>query len=292
MISAIIQGLLMGSVYGLIALGLTLIFGIMRVINFAHGTLLMVAMFISYFSVTFLGLHPYVSLIIVAPAMFALGYLINHFLIAPVLAKEGNVREPVSALLLTAGLMIIFENVMLSVGGANYKKINVDFGGSMELGSVIIPYDRFYAFILAFIATAIFYWFLMKTEMGRAIRALGQDRNAARLMGINTKKTFSIAFGIGMVLLSVAAVALLPFYTLHPALINEVFGVTAFIVVVLGGLGSIPGALIGGLLIGTIQSVATMYVPSTMAQMIVFAFFLVFLFIRPAGIFGSQADAV
>lgn len=282
----------MGSVYGLIALGLTLIFGIMRVINFAHGALLMVAMFISYFSVTYFGLHPYLSLILVAPTMFIIGYSINHFLIAPVLEKESNVREPVSALLLTAGLMIILENLMLTVGGADYKKINVDFGGSMELGSVIIPYDRFYAFLLALIATIIFYWFLMRTEVGRAIRALGQDRNAARLMGINTKRIFSIAFGIGMVLLSVAAVALIPFYTLHPALINEVFGVLAFMVVVLGGLGSIPGALIGGLLIGTVQSVATMFVPSTMAQMIVFAFFLVFLFIRPAGIFGFKADSV
>lgn len=282
----------MGSVYGLIALGLTLIFGIMRVINFAHGALLMVAMFISYFSVTYLDLHPYLSLILVAPTMFIIGYSINHFLIAPVLEKEGNAREPVSALLLTAGLMIILENLMLTVGGADYKKINVDFGGSMELGPVIIPYDRFYAFLLALIATLVFYWFLMRTEVGRAIRALGQDRNAARLMGINTKRIFSIAFGIGMVLLSVAAVALIPFYTLHPALINEVFGVLAFMVVVLGGLGSIPGALIGGLLIGTVQSVATMFVPSTMAQMIVFAFFLVFLFIRPAGIFGSKADAV
>jgi branched-chain amino acid transport system permease protein len=291
MLTAIIQGLLMGSVFGLIALGLTLIFGIMRVINFAHGALLMISMYLCYFSVTFLGLHPYLSLIIVGPAMFILGYGINHFLIAPVLAKEADVREPVSALLLTAGLMIVLENAMLTIGGTDYKKINVDFGGSLELGSVIIPYDRLYAFIMAFVASALFYLFLQKTETGRAIRAIGQDRNAAKLMGINIKKTFSIAFGIGMVLLGVAGVAILPFYSLHPTLINQVFGTLAFIVVVLGGMGSIPGALIGGLIIGVIQSVSSLYMSSTLAQMMVYAFFLVFLFIRPGGIFGSASDA-
>jgi branched-chain amino acid transport system permease protein len=291
MLTAIIQGLLMGSVYGLIALGLTLIFGIMRVINFAHGALLMISMYLAYFSVTTLGLHPYLSLIVVAPVMFILGYLINHFLIAPILAKESDVREPVSALLLTASLMIVLENIMLSIGGTDYKTINVDFGGSLELGSVIIPYNRLFAFILAVIASVLFYLFLMKTETGRAIRALGQDRNAARLMGINTKKTFSVAFGIGMVLLGVAGVAILPFYSLHPTLINQVFGTLAFIVVVLGGMGSIPGALIGGLIIGIVQSVSALYMTSTMAQVMVYAFFLLFLFIRPAGIFGSPNDA-
>jgi len=290
MLTAIVQGLLMGSVYGLIALGLTLIFGIMRVINFSHGALLMVSMYISYFSVTVLGLHPYLSLIVVAPFMFILGYLINQFLIAPVLAKEVDVREPVSALLLTAGLMTVLENLMLTIGGTDYKKITVDFGPSLEFANVIVPLDRLSAFILAFIASGLFYWFLMKTEIGRAIRALGQDRNAAKLMGINSKRTFSIAFGIGMVLLGVAGVAILPFYSLHPILINKVFGTLAFVVVVLGGMGSIPGAIIGGLIIGIVQSVSTLYVSNTMAQVIVYAFFLVFLFIRPSGIFGFKYD--
>jgi branched-chain amino acid transport system permease protein len=290
MLSAIIQGLLMGSVYGLIALGLTLIFGIMRVINFAHGALLMIAMYISYFSITTLGLHPYASLLIVTPVMFVIGYAINHFLIGPVLAKESDVREPVSALLLTAGLMIVLENVMLTIGGTDYKSISMKFGESIKFADVIVPLDRFYAFILAFVSSGLFYWFLMKTETGRAIRALGQDRNAAKLMGINTKQTFSIAFGIGMVLLGVAGVAILPFYSLHPILINKVFGTLAFIVVVLGGMGSIPGALLGGLIIGIIQSVSSLYLSNTLAQVIVFAFFLIFLFIRPSGIFGSRND--
>ncbi|GBF12565.1 branched-chain amino acid ABC transporter permease [Tepidibacillus sp. HK-1] len=291
MLTAIVQGLLMGSVYGLIALGLTLIFGIMRVINFAHGALLMISMYISYFSVTILGLHPYISLIIVAPVIFILGFLINHYLIAPVLAKEADVREPVSALLLTAGLMILLENLMLSIGGTDYKTIKVSFGASLEFADVIIPMDRLYAFFLAFISSGLFYWFLMKTEIGRAIRALGQDRNAAKLMGINSKKIFSIAFGVGMVLLGVAGVAILPFYSLHPILINKVFGTLAFVVVVLGGMGSIPGAIIGGLIIGVVQSVSTLYVSNTMAQVIVFAFFLIFLFIRPSGIFGFKYDS-
>lgn len=290
MFSAVVQGLLMGSVYGLIALGLTLIFGIMRVINFAHGALLMVSMFISYYCVTLLGMHPYLSLIIVIPAMFVLGYFLNHFFINPVLKKEADVREPIGALLLTAGLMIIFENGFMGLFGTDYKKINPEFANdSFQIGSAIITMPRFYAFIVAVIVTIIFYILLYKTEIGRTIRAVGQDRNAARLMGINVEKTFNIAFGIGMALLGIAGTVLLPFYTLHPT-VGNVFGIMAFVTVVLGGLGSIPGAIIGGLIIGVVESVSSLFVQYTLSPMIVLYGFLLFLFFRPSGLFGSPHD--
>lgn len=290
MLSALVQGILMGSVYGLIALGLTLIFGIMRIINFAHGAFLMVAMFLSYFTVTKLGFHPYLTLIIVVPSMFLIGYITNKFLIQPVLKKEENVREPIGALLLTAGLMIVLENGFLSIFGGDYKAIQTSFSQeSIVLGSIIITLPKLYAFLLCIVVTAIFYYFLQKTEIGRKIRAVGQDRNAAVLMGINVEKTFNIAFGVGLALLGTAGVAILPFFNLHPST-GEVFGITAFVTVVLGGLGSIPGAIIGGLLIGIVESVSSVFVQYTLSPMIVLYAFLIFLFFRPSGLFGSPHD--
>jgi branched-chain amino acid transport system permease protein len=290
MVSAIIQGILIGSVYGLIALGLTLIFGIMKVINFAHGTFLMFSMFIVYYCVTMLGVHPYISLIIVVPTMFILGYIVNKFLVQPVLKKEADTREPIGALLLTAALSIVLENGSLGVFGTDFKTIQTSFAQeSIELGPVIMTLPKLYAFVLCAIVTFLFYLFLNKSEMGRKIRAVGQNRNAARLMGINVEKTFNISFAVGMALLGAAAVALIPFYNIHPS-VGASFNTMAFVTVVLGGLGSIPGAIVGGLLIGIVESVSTLFVQSTLAPMIVFYGFLVFLFFKPSGLLGSRNE--
>lgn len=212
MSQALVHGILMGSVYGLIALGLTLIFGIMKVINFGHGSFLMIAMFLSYFGITSLGLHPYVSLLIVVPAMFLIGYGVNKFLVQPVLNKEADVREPVGALLLTASVSIVLDNGILATFGGDYRTIKTSFSdATVTFLGVTNGLSRVYAFVLCIIVTAIFYWIMNKTEIGRQIRAVGQDRNAAKLMGINIGKTFNIAFGMGMALLGTAGVALLPF---------------------------------------------------------------------------------
>lgn len=291
MLSALVQGILMGSVYGLIALGLTLIFGIMRVINFAHGAFLMMAMFVSYLGVTVFALNPYLTLIIVIPAMFFTGYAVNKFLLHPILRKETDVREPIGALLLTAALSVVLENGFLAIFGSDYKVIHTGFSNkSVDIGSVIMPMPRLYAFVLAIVGTILFYIILHRTELGRKIRAVGQDRNAARLMGIDVEKTYNIAFGIGLAISGTAGVALLPFYNLHPT-IGSIFGIKAFVTVVLGGLGSIPGAIIGGLLIGIVESVSTLFVQNTLSPMIVLYAFLLFLFFRPSGLFGSPYDS-
>jgi Branched-chain amino acid ABC-type transport system, permease components len=286
----LVEGILMGSIYGLIALGLTLIFGVMRIINFAHGALLMVSMFIGFECVKAFGINPYVTLIFVVPAMFVIGYLTNFLLVQPVLKKEADVREPIGALVLTFGFGVIIENSFLAIFGPNYKSIHSSFSEkTMEIGSVIIAMPKVYAFLLATVVTVLFYLFLQKTDLGRNIRAVGQDRNTARLMGINVERTFSIAFGIGLAILGTAGVVLLPFYNLHPSM-GGIFSVKAFVTVLLGGLGSIPGAIIGGLLIGIVESVSTAFVQSTLAPMVVLYAFLVFLFFRPAGLFGSRHD--
>ncbi len=290
MLSLLVQGILIGSIYGLIALGLTLIFGIMRVINFAHGTLLMVSMFISLMCVTKLGLSPYLTLVVVVPAMFAIGYLLNWGLIQRVLDKESDVREPIGALVLTFGLSVLIENVFLAIFGPNYHSIKAPFASeTLELGSVIIPLPKLYAFCLAAVVTVLFYIFLQKSELGRVIRAVGQSRNTAQLMGVNVARVFNISFGIGLAVLGTAGVALVPFYNVHPS-IGSIFGIKAFLTVLLGGLGSIPGAIVGGLLIGIVESVCTLYVPSTLSSVVVLYAFLIFLFVRPAGLFGSRHD--
>jgi len=287
----LVEGVLMGSIFGLIALGLTLIFGVMRIINFAHGALLMVSMFIGFECVGRLGINPYATLLFVVPGMFAIGYLTNFLLMQPVLKKEADVREPIGALVLTFGFGVIIENSFLAIFGPNYKSIQSSFSEkTMEMGSVIIAVPKVYAFLIATVVTVLFYLFLQKTDLGRNIRAVGQDRNTARLMGINVERTFSIAFGIGTAILGTAGVALLPFYNLHPSM-GGIFSVKAFVTVLLGGLGSIPGAIIGGLLIGIVESVSTAFVQSTLAPMVVLYAFLVFLFFRPAGLFGSRHDS-
>jgi branched-chain amino acid transport system permease protein len=280
----------MGSIYGLIALGLTLIFGIMKIINFAQGAFLMLSMMLSYWLWAATGLSPYILIFIVAPIMFVVGYVCELFMIKPVLDAQKDVREPVSVLLLTAALAIVLENLCLMVFGADYVMVKTSFSDvTLALGPITVSAARFYGLIIALVTSGAFYMFLQYTQTGRNLRATGQDRNAASLMGINITKTYAIAFGIGSALLSVAALALIPFYYVHPS-VGAVFMTKAFIVVVLGGLGSVPGALLGGIIIGLIESIAAQYITATLTVMLVYAVFLVVLFVKPTGIFGSPYD--
>jgi branched-chain amino acid transport system permease protein len=280
----------MGGVYGLIALGLTLIFGIMRIINFAHGALLMLSMLVGYWVWLATGLNPYLLIVVVAPIMFGVGYVLQRGLIKPVLDSEKDVREPTSILLLTAGLAVVLENLALMVFGADYVMAKTSFSTStVALGPVTVSAARFYALILTLFIAAIFFAVMKYTELGRTLRATGQDRNTASLMGINVANTYAIAFGLGTALLAVAGLAMLPFYYVHPT-VGQVFMTKAFIVVVLGGLGSIPGALVGGIIIGLIESIGAQYMTATLTLVLIYAVFLVILFIKPSGLFGSPFE--
>lgn len=280
----------MGGVYGLLAMGLTLIFGIMKIINFAHGAFLMVAMILSYWLWKIMGLDPYLSIIIIAPLMFLLGYLTQRFTIKPVLDAEKDVREPIGALLLTAGLAVAIENFILMVFGADYLMAKTAYSGaSINISSLSISVPRLYAFVTSLVVAFLFYQFLIKTELGRAMRATGQDRGVALLMGINVSKVYSIAFGIGTALAGLAGIVLIPFYYAHPS-VGAVFITKAFIIVVLGGLGSVHGALVGGLIIGLIESVAAQYMTATWTAILIYFAFLAFLLLKPSGLFGSRYE--
>jgi branched-chain amino acid transport system permease protein len=289
-LSVIANGISMGAIYGLIALGLTLIFGIMRIINFAHGALLMLSMMISYWIWRLTGINPYILIIIVGPIMFLVGYICERLLIRPVLENEKDVREPVSVLLLTAAMAVVLENFALMVFGANYVMANTSFSkATLAIGAVTVSASRFYALLITLVVAGSFYIFLHYTELGRILRATGQDRNTASLMGINVANIYAVAFGIGTALLSVAGLALIPFYYVHPT-VGQVFMTKAFIVVVLGGLGSVPGAILGGIIIGLIESIAAQYMTATLTVVLVYAIFLLVLFIKPSGIFGSRYE--
>lgn len=282
-----ISGLLIGAIYGLIALGLNLVFGTMRVVNFAQGTLLMVGMFMAYWLFVLTGLHPYLSLIVTLPALFALGYAIQYVLITPLLARE-KTREPMSVLLMTLGLSLVLENLALALFRADYKTIQVpETSAVWFVGDYIISVARFWALVALLVTVAGLWLFLSRTDLGRAIRAVGQDRVVARLMGINDRVVFNYAFGIATALMGIAAATLVTFYYTHPS-VGTSFLLKAFVIVVLGGLGSMPGAAIGGLLVGLIEGLIGVFTQAAVAQVLLFAVFVAMLFFRPAGLFGVE----
>ncbi len=286
-----INGILMGSIYGLAALGLTLIFGVLKVINFAHGSLLMVGMYAAYWAVLLTGAHPYLALVIVLPLMFAFGYLLQAVVIQPIFKAEREVREPITVIIVTTGVWYILDNLGLLVFGPQYRNIqdNPLRGKMIEAGEMLISVPKLWGFCAALVTAALVWLFLQKTRMGRAVRATSLDRDAASLQGINPYRIYNIAFGLGTAVAGVAGVALVPFYNVFPT-VGVLFDIKCFIIVVLGGLGSIGGALLGGMIIGVIESVGPQFMTATWTEAIVYGLFLGFLFLRPSGLFGVKYD--
>jgi branched-chain amino acid transport system permease protein len=286
-----INGILMGSIYGLTALGLTIIFGVLKVINFAHGSLLMVSMYVAYWAVALTGINPYYSLVIVVPVMFFFGYYLQDIVIKPIFKAEKNVREPITVIIVTTGIWYILDNLTLLIFGPQYRNLqdNPLRGKMLELSGMFISVPKLMGFITAIVAATAIYWFLQKTETGRAIRATSLDREAASLMGINQYKIYNTAFGLGTATAGIAAVTLIPFYNVFPS-VGVLFDIKGFIIVVLGGLGSIPGALIGGMIIGLIESIGPEFMTATWTEAIVYGLFLVVLFVKPSGLFGAKQD--
>ncbi|WP_320169486.1 branched-chain amino acid ABC transporter permease [Maridesulfovibrio sp.] len=287
----IISGILMGSIYGLIALGLTLVFGVLKVINFAHGSFLMVGMYVSYWAVALTGLHPYLALCIVVPVMFFFGYYLQNFLIKPIFVAEKDVREPTTVIIVTTGVWYMLDNLTLLLFGPDYRALapNPLKGQMLEFGEIFISVPKLCGFLISIGTAVALYIFLQKTRTGRAIRATSLDRDAASLMGINQWKIFNVAFGIGTAIAGISGVVLTPFYNVYPT-VGVPFDVKSFVIVVLGGLGSIPGAIIGGIIIGLIESIGPMFMTSTWTEAIVYMLFLLVLFVKPSGLFGQKYD--
>jgi len=286
-----INGILMGSIYGLTAMGLTIIFGVLKVINFAHGSMLMVGMYVTYWAVTLTGINPYLAIVIVAPVMFFFGYFMQDIVIKPIFIAEKNVREPITVIIVTTGIWYILDNLTLLIFGPQYRSLadNPWRDKMLEFGDMFISVPKLNGFIIAIITAAAIYWFFQKTTIGRAIRATSMDREAASLQGVNQYKIYNLAFGIGSATAGIAAAALVPFNNVFPT-VGVLFDIKGFIIVVLGGLGSIGGALIGGIIIGLIESVGPEFMTATWTEAIVYGLFLVVLFVKPSGLFGQKHD--
>jgi len=285
--SAFIMGLMLGGLYAAVSIGLSLIFGIIRVINFAHGAFLMVAMYASFWLWYFFRMDPYLSIIIVTPLFFFFGYAVQQLLIRPMFVREkALVVEPLGVLLLTAGLDLVLSNLALLFFRSDYRGVVSPMASAtIPLGFIDLNWPRFILFLLSFVIAGVLYWLLNYTEMGVAIRSVGQNREAAALCGVNVYKVYSLTFGIGTAVLAVAGAGMVPFYYVNPSM-GLSLGVKSFIVVVLGGLGSVPGALIGGLILGVVESVTAQFVTATSSVIFSFLLFIIVLFTRPKGIMG------
>jgi len=283
-LTAVLNGLLTGAVYALIALGLTLVYGVLHIINFAHGALLTAAMFaVLVLRLTF-GLDPYLAILVLAPTFYLAGYALQRFVIGP--ASHGS---DANILLVTLGLSIIIENALLALFRSDTRSIDVPYGfSSVDIGITLLSLPRVIAFGGALMVAALLWAFLELTDTGKAIRAVAKERLGASLVGIDVEHVYAVTFGLGTASLAVAACLLMPSFYVTPR-VGNAFVLVAFTIVVLGGMGSIPGALIGGLIIGVVESLGGLYLGESLGQIGIFVIFILVLLLRPTGLFGAKA---
>jgi branched-chain amino acid transport system permease protein len=266
LIPAVLNGLLTGAVYALVALGLTLIYGVLHIINFAHGALLTAAMFAAFFAHKLLGLDPYVAALGLTPLFFCLGYLLQRFVIGP--AAHGEDRN---ILLITLGLAVIIENSLLYAFRADTRTVNLPYGFNVvEVGPAFLSVPRVIGFCVV---------------LGVAVE---KEKLGAELSGIDVAHIYAVTFGLGTACLAIAACLLLPTYYVNPHAGNA-FVLVAFTIVVLGGMGSVAGALVGGLFVGVVESLSGLYLGESLGQIGIFVIFILVLLFRPSGLFGERA---
>ncbi len=288
LIEATINGICMGSLYGLIAVGLSLVFGVMKVVNFAHGSLLTVGMYAVFYLVKYCGWNPYMTIVVILPLLFVFGYFLQSKFINSVLKRELELGGGHAVILLTVGLMLVLENLLLLFFGAYYKVAQTSISAlTITMGEMIISVPRLIAGGVSLCVIIGLQWFLTRTDLGKSIRATGQDREAVRLMGVNDFRVYNVSFGICFAVLGIAAALMIPMYYVHPAA-GKIFEMRSFVIAVLGGLGSLSGAFIGGLIIGLIESVSAQFVSATTAEFLIFAIFLAVLFFKPSGLLGIK----
>ena len=281
---SILNGLTTGAVYALVALGLTLIYGVLHIINFAHGAALMMALYGVYFLKQHLGVDPYLALPVMVPAMFALGYALQRVVI-----NRASHGKDENILLVTLGLSIVLENLALLAFKSDTRTIETPYTlTTVALGPATLALPKLVAFGGALVASALLLWVVRRTDLGRAIRAVAREKQGARLVGIDVDHVYAMSFGIGLACLGAAACFLLPAYYVNPQVGNG-FVLVAFTIVVLGGMGSFAGALLGGLLIGVVESLGGLWFGESLGQIGIFLIFIAVLLFRPQGLFGAKA---
>ena len=283
-LEAVLNGLLTGAVYGLVALGLTLVYGVLHIINFAHGALLTAAMYGAYVARTALGVDPYVAALPLAAVFFVLGYALQRLVIGP--ASRGSDEN---ILLVTLGLSIIIENLMLAAFRSDTRSIDVSYAMEVvEFGPALLSYPRIVGFGATILVGIALFLLMTGTATGKAIRAVAKERTGAALVGIDVAHIYAVTFGIGCACLAIAAALLLPSFYVSPR-VGNAFVLVAFTIVVLGGMGSVVGALVGGLFIGVVESLSGLYLGDSLGQIGIFLIFILVLLLRPTGLFGARA---
>jgi branched-chain amino acid transport system permease protein len=283
-LQAVVSGILTGGVYSLVAVGLTLVFGVMNIVNFAHGAFLMLGMYISYWLFTLLGMHPYVSMIASLVILFFLGMGVQRYFIERV-----HVLGDQSVLLLTFGLSMFLENLAVFLWTPDYRSIQVNwFSGTAFIYDIMVSIPKLMAFIFSILLTLALYLFLKKTSTGKSIRAIADQVEGARSVGINVSKVSQIAFGIGAACVAAAGSIITPFFYTAPS-VGFVFLLTAFIVVVIGGMGNFWGAFFGGIIVALGESLGATYLPGSLQHLGMYLIFILVLLFRPQGIFGKHA---
>ncbi len=278
-----ISGVFLGSIYALVALGLTLIYGVLHIINFAHGALLMLAMYAVFYLWHFLGIDPYLAMLIVVPGGFFFGYGLQKH----VIGKASHGRDEI-ILLVTLGVAIVIENATLFFFSATERSVRVPYDlDGIDLGVTYAVYPELFALGGSLLITLALWLYMSRTDTGKAIRAVAKERQGARLVGINVDHIFAISFGIGTACVAAAASLLVPTYAVHPQ-IGNLFILIAFTVVVLGGMGSFVGALVGGFLIGITEQLGRLYMGESLGVITISVIFISVLLLRPTGLFGQR----
>lgn len=282
-IPSVLNGVTTGALYALVALGLTLIYGVLHIINFAHGALLMLGLYAVYFLNVQLGIDPYAALLIVPPAMFVLGYALQRGIIS----RASHGRDE-NILLATLGLSIVIENLALYFFKSDTRIIDTPYSfETIAIAGAFLPLPKIIAFAGAIVTAALLWLLMARTDLGRAIRAVSKEKKGTALVGIDTEHVYAMSFGLGIGCLGVAACLLLPSYYVHPQ-VGHGFVLIAFTIVVLGGMGSFVGALLGGFIIGVVEALGGLFLGESLGQIGIFLIFILVLIFRPTGLLGHK----
>jgi branched-chain amino acid transport system permease protein len=279
-----VGGVLTGLVYGLMALGLSVIFGVVRVVNFAHGEMMTIAMYIAVVLFAAFKLDPLVMLVPIAAVLFALGYVLQAGLINPFINRPEH-----SQFILMVAVALIIVNMLLIAFGPDARSVQTSYAfDSYEVGPVIIDAPKLYAAVAAVIVAAILFAFFRGTRIGQAIRACADNYTGALVVGLNVKRLYALTFGIGAACVGAAGCMLVVINDVSPA-VGPSYTLLAFVIVITGGLGSLPGALLGGVLIGLTEAMAGVFFTPSAKSMFAFAILVIVLLLRPQGLLGKRA---
>jgi branched-chain amino acid transport system permease protein len=281
---AMIDGLLQGGVYALMALGLSLVLGVLRIINLAHGNLVLIGMYTSYYLFALFGIDPYVSMLASAVVGFLLGYIIQWLVLNPITGAPEEM-----AVLVTLAIGLIIQNLLLTVCGTDYYTVDTSYRlETIMFQGLRVDLPKLLAFLSSLIIVGGFFLFMEKTDIGRTIRAATDNREAALLMGVNVRRIYCLAFGVGTVLATLAGSSISTFIpTSQDA--GVLFTMASFVIVIAGGIGSHKGLLLGGLLVGVLEEMGTLLFSGSLKQVMSLGLLVIILLVRPQGLFGKEA---